>query len=69
MPARKQPVRELPSGTLQEWDRVVNEHPVPNTDPNRTVLAGAGGRPATHDELIEFARENNARVARERNGR
>jgi integrase len=69
MPARNRPVTKLPSGTLQEWDRVVNEHPLPNPDPNRAVLAGAGGRPATRDELIGFVRENNARVARERSGR
>ena len=42
---------------------------VPNPDPNQAVLAGAGGRPATRDELIEFARENNARVVRERTAR
>lgn len=69
MPLRKRPVTKLPSGTLQEWDRGVNEHPLPNPDPNRAVFAGAGGRPATREELIEFVRENNARVARERAGR
>jgi len=69
VPATTRPVTQLPSGTLQEWDRVVNEEPLPNPDPNRTVLAGAGGRSATRDELIEFARENNARVARQRAGR
>jgi hypothetical protein len=69
MPARKRPVTKLPSGTLQEWDRIVNEDPMPNIDPNRTVLAGSGGRPATRDELIAFVRENNARIVRERAGR
>jgi len=69
MPATTRTVTQLPSGTPQEWDRIVNEDPVPNPDPNRPVLAGAGGRPATRDEVIEFARENNARVARERTGR
>jgi integrase len=69
MPATTRTVTQLPSGTPQEWDRIVNEDPVPNPDPNRAVLAGAGGRPATRDEVIEFARENNARVARERTGR
>jgi integrase len=59
---------QLPVGTLQEWDRVVNEHLLPNTDPNRTALAGTGGRPATRDELIEFVRENNAPTARGRPG-
>jgi integrase len=68
VPARTQPIVELPHGTLQEWDRVVNEQPEPNTDPNRTVLAGAGGRPETRLELTEFVRDNNARVARERTG-
>jgi integrase len=63
------PVIALPPETLQEWDRAVNEQPVPNTDPNRTALAGAGGRPATRHELTEFVRENNARVARERDAR
>jgi integrase len=66
MPASKRPVTKLPSGTLREWDRVVNEHPLPNPDPNRAVIAGTGGRPATRDELIEFVRENNARIARGR---
>ena len=68
VPLRTQPVVELPRGTLQEWDRIVNEQPEPNTDPNRTVLAGVGGRPATRRELTEFVRENNARIARERAG-
>jgi len=67
--ARERPVVTLPSGTLEEWDRNINEHPLPNTDPNRTVLVGAGGRPATRDELIEFVRENNARIERERASR
>jgi hypothetical protein len=61
-----QPVIALPSEVLQDWDRAVNEHPVANADPNRTVLAGAGGRPASRHELTEFVCENNARVARER---
>jgi integrase len=63
------PASHLPTGTLRAWDRAVNEHPLPNTDPNRTAFAGAGGRPATRDELIEFVRENDARIARERTGR
>ena len=66
MLASKRQATKLPSATLQEWDRTVNERPLPNTDPNRTVLAGAGGRPATRDEVAEFVRENDARVARER---
>ena len=49
VPVRKRPTTKLPSGTLRKWDQVVNEHPLPNTDPNRAVLAGAGGRPATRD--------------------
>jgi hypothetical protein len=69
MPASKRPISKLPSGTLREWDRAVNEDPLANPDPNRTALAGTGGRPATRDELIEFVRENNARIARERSGR
>ncbi len=69
VPARQPPVTRLPSGTLRAWDRAVNEQPLPNTDPNRTVLAGAGGRPATRDELVGFVRENDARIARERAGR
>ncbi len=62
-------VATMPAGTLQEWDRVVNEDPLPNPDPNRTVLARSGGRPATREELLEFARENNTRIERERTGR
>jgi integrase len=61
-------VTTLPSGTLEAWDRAVNEDPLPNAEPNRTVLVGADGRPATREELIEFVRENNARVARESEG-
>jgi hypothetical protein len=66
--ANDRPVIKLPAGTLQEWDRWVNEHAVPDTDPNRTILAGSGGRPATREELLAFVAENNARIARERNG-
>ena len=62
-------VATMPAGTLQEWDRVVNEDPLPNPDPNRTVLARSGGRPATREELLEFARENDTRIERERTGR
>ena len=51
-----QPVISLPPDRLQQWDRAVNEHPVSNTDPNRTALTGAGGRPATRQELTEFVR-------------
>jgi integrase len=69
MPTRNRSTKKLPSGTLREWDRAVNKQPLSNPDPNRTVLAGAGGRPATRDELIEFARQNNARIARERGRR
>ena len=68
MPASGRPVTKLPSGTLRKWDRAVNEDPLANGDPNRTTLAGAGGRPATRDELVEFVRENDARIARERTG-
>ena len=69
MSATNRPAAKLPSGALREWDRAVNERPLPNADPNRTVLAGTDGRPATRDELIEFARENDARIAREHSGR
>jgi integrase len=62
-------VMQHPPGTLEEWDRVVNKRAFPNIDPNRTAFAGAGGRPATRRELTEFARENNARIARERAAR
>jgi hypothetical protein len=67
--ANDRPVIKLPAGTLQEWDRQVNEHPIPDTDPNRTILAGTGGRPATREELLAFVAENNARIARERAGK
>ena len=60
------PIVSLPSETLSAWDQAVNEDPVPNTDPNRTALAGSGGRPATPEELAAFVRGNNARVTRER---
>jgi integrase len=59
----------LQPGTLQEWDRAVNEHPVPNHEPNRTMLAESDGRPGSRDELVRFVRENNARIARERSNR
>jgi len=59
------PVVRVTPDAVREWDRVVNETAVPNTDPNRTSLAGSG-RPATREELIEFVRANNERVARER---
>lgn len=63
------PAVQLHPGTLQEWDEAVNEDPVPDPEPNRTVLVGTGGRPATRDELVTFVRENNARIAGERSGR
>jgi hypothetical protein len=56
---------KLPSGTLEEWDRWVNEHGLPNTDPNPTIIAGTGGRPATDEELLAFVAEHKARIARE----
>jgi hypothetical protein len=64
----ERPVITLPSGTLQEWDCWVNEHAILDTDPNRTILAGTGGRPATREELLAFVAESNARIARERDG-
>lgn len=63
-PARRRVV--VPPDTLSVWDRAINENPLPNDDPNRNVLAGSGGRPATRDEVLAFVRENNERVARER---
>jgi integrase len=59
----------VPATTLKDWDRAVNEDPLPNPDPNRTALAGGDGRPATREQLLAYARENNARVARERSER
>jgi hypothetical protein len=50
---------------LEEWSGWINEHAVPDTDPNPTILAGTGGRPASREELIAFAREHRARIARE----
>lgn len=63
-PARRRV--KLPAGTLQEWDRAVNENPLPNDDPNRFVLAGSGGRPATREEILAYVREHSERIARER---
>jgi len=63
--ADSRPVVKLPSGTLQEWDRWVNERAPADTDPNRVTFIGAG-RPATRDEILAFVSENNARIARER---
>lgn len=65
VPSSGTAVVQLRPGTLEEWDRAVNEQLVPNTDPNQTVLAGAG-HPASPRELTEFVRENNARIARGR---
>jgi hypothetical protein len=57
-------VIKLPSGTLQKWDRRVNEHAVPDNEPNRVKFIGAD-RPATREEILAFIAENNARYARE----
>jgi hypothetical protein len=57
----------FPAGTLQRWDRWVNEHPVRDDEPNRVTFAGAG-RPATRDEIFAFVAENNARYTREHPG-
>jgi integrase len=65
-PARREV--KLPADILRVWDRQVNETAPPNDDPNRTVFTGAG-RPATREELLEFAHETNARIARERAAR
>jgi hypothetical protein len=52
---------------LRQWDRWVNEHPVPDDEPNRVTFVGAG-RPATREEILAFVAENNARYAREHSG-
>lgn len=53
-------------GSLKEWGDWINANAEPtNPDGNQTVLAGAGGRPATRDELVAFVAEQNARYARE----
>lgn len=62
--ANAQPVIKFPSGTLQAWDRWVNEHAEPDSDPNRLTFIGAD-RPATREEILTFVAENNARYARE----
>ena len=54
----------FPPGTLQLWDRSVNEHPAPNDEPNRVTFLGAG-RPATREEILAFVAQNNTRYARE----
>lgn len=60
---------KLPSEILSVWDRRVNDDPLRNNDPNHTVLAGTDGRPASREELLEFVRENNERIAREQAAR
>jgi hypothetical protein len=62
--AEARTVISLPPGTLQEWDRQVNERPVSDGDPNRLTFVGAD-RPATREEILAFVAENNARYARE----
>ena len=57
----------FPQGTLRRSDREVNEHPVPDDQPNRVTFIGAG-RPATRAELVAFVAENNTRYAREHSG-
>jgi hypothetical protein len=54
----------FPPGTLQRWDRWVNEHPAADDEPNRLTFVGVG-RPATREEIFAFVAENNARYARE----
>lgn len=60
---------KLPADILRVWDRQVNENPIPDVEPNRIVLAGTGGRPATRDELLDFVRANNERIGRDRTAR
>jgi len=67
-PAPQQEKR-LPADILRVWDRKVNDYPASNENPNRVVLAGANGQPASREELLQFARDNNAGVARERTHR
>ena len=57
-------VIKFPPGTLQRWDRQVNDYAVPDSDPNRVTFIGVG-RPATREEILAFVAENNARYARE----
>ena len=57
----------FPPGTLQQWDRWVNEHSAPDDEPNRLTFVGAG-RPATREEILAFVADNNARFAREHPG-
>lgn len=64
MASDDRPQIKLPTGTLQKWDQCVNEHAVPDTDPNRVTFIGAG-RPATRDEILARVAEQNARYARE----
>ncbi len=59
-PARR--VVKVSADTLREWDRQANENPLPNDDPNRTVLRDAGGRPATREEILELAEKTGALV-------
>jgi hypothetical protein len=47
---------------MGEW---INAHAVPNTEPNQTVLMGAGGRPASREELEEYLAMHKQRMERE----
>jgi hypothetical protein len=64
--AGKREVIESPFGSLEEWSEWVAANARPSeSDGNRTVLLGSGGRPATREELVRFVAEQKARRARE----
>lgn len=64
--AEERPVIKSRFGSLGEWGAWVAAHAGRERgDGNRTVLVGAGGRPATREELVRFVAEQNARHARE----
>lgn len=58
-------VLKPPFATFAEWDEWTNAHAVPDTDPNHTVLVGAGGRAATREELEAYLARHKARMERE----
>lgn len=64
--AGKRGAIETPFESLAEWsDWVAANARRADGGGNRTVLVGSGGRPATREELVRFAAEQNARFARE----
>jgi hypothetical protein len=64
MASNDREVINLPAGTLERWDRQVNEQAIPNTDRNRVTFIGAG-RPATREEILEYFAQPDPEDARQ----